>query len=106
MKKLIFFLSVLLAMLGTVAILLHFEVIGTKTGTLPVQTTTLPPTTEPVTEPTTQAPTTEPPTTEPPTTTEPAPVIEDSGKITITAGLKEHFSLTDGYKDREVTVLE
>ena len=32
--------------------------------------------------------------------------IEDSGKITITAGLKEHFSLTDGYKDREVTVLE
>ena len=32
--------------------------------------------------------------------------IEDSGKITITAGLKEGFSLTDGYKNREVTVLE
>ena len=32
--------------------------------------------------------------------------IEDSGKITITAGLKESFSLTDAYKDREVTVLE
>ena len=32
--------------------------------------------------------------------------IEDSGKITITAGLKDSFSLTDGYKDREVTVLE
>ena len=33
-------------------------------------------------------------------------LIEDSGKITITAGLKESFSLTDAYKDREVTVLE
>ena len=33
-------------------------------------------------------------------------LIEDSGKITITAGLKDSFSLTDGYKDREVTVLE
>ena len=32
--------------------------------------------------------------------------IEDSGKITITAGLKERFSLADGYEDREVTVLE
>ena len=32
--------------------------------------------------------------------------MEDSGKITITAGLKDSFSLTDGYKDREVTVLE
>ena len=32
--------------------------------------------------------------------------IEDSGKITITAGLREHFSLTGAYKDREVTVLE
>ena len=32
--------------------------------------------------------------------------IDDSGKITITAGLKDSFSLTDAYKDREVTVLE
>ena len=32
--------------------------------------------------------------------------IEDGGKITITAGLKDSFSLTGGYKDREVTVLE
>ena len=32
--------------------------------------------------------------------------IEDSGKITITAGLKDSFSLTGAYKDREVTVLE
>ena len=101
MKKLIFFLSVLLAMLGTVAILLHFEVIGTKTGTLPVQTTTLPPTTEPVTEPTTQAPTTEPPTTEPPTTTEPAPVIEDSGKTVIYEGV----ALSTYYIDGDETLM-
>ena len=32
--------------------------------------------------------------------------IEDSGKITVTAGLKDSFSLTGAYKDREVTVLE
>ena len=32
--------------------------------------------------------------------------IGDSGDITITPGLKESFSLVEGYKDREVNVLE
>lgn len=32
--------------------------------------------------------------------------IEENGNITVTAGLKDSFSLADGYKDREVTVLE
>ena len=32
--------------------------------------------------------------------------IEENGNITITAGLREAFSLRDGYTDREVTVLE
>ncbi|MBP3412872.1 MAG: polysaccharide deacetylase family protein [Oscillospiraceae bacterium] len=95
MKKLIVFLSVLLAMLSTVAILLHFEIIGTKTKpvttptTEPTQiTTTAPPTTEP--------PTTEPPTTEPPTTTEPEPVIEESGKAVIYEGAALNTYYIDG----------
>ena len=32
--------------------------------------------------------------------------IEENGNITITAGLRENFSLREGYTDREVTVLE
>ena len=32
--------------------------------------------------------------------------IEENGNITVTAGLKDSFSLADGYKDREVSVLE
>ena len=32
--------------------------------------------------------------------------IEDTGAITVTSGLKDAFSLTEGYTDREVTVLE
>ena len=32
--------------------------------------------------------------------------IAEDGSITITAGMKENFSLADGYKDREVSVLE
>ena len=32
--------------------------------------------------------------------------IAEDGSITITAGMKDNFSLADGYKDREVNVLE
>ena len=32
--------------------------------------------------------------------------IEENGNITVTAGLKDSFTLADGYKDREVSVLE
>ena len=32
--------------------------------------------------------------------------IAEDGSITITAGMKDNFSLADGYKDREVSVLE
>ncbi len=99
MKKLIVFLSALLLMLGTVAILLHFELIGTKTGTYPTEMATLPPTTEPTTVPTTVP--TEPPTTEPPTTTEPEPVIEDSGKTV----LYEGASLPTYYIDGDETLM-
>ena len=93
MKKLIIFLSVLLVMLSSVAVLLHVEVIGTKTGKYPEPTemssqapTTEAPTTEP---PTTEPPTTEPPTTEPPTTeppTEPKPLVEESGRTVLYEG--------------------
>ncbi len=98
MKKLIVFLSILLAMLSTVAILLHFEVIGTKTGTRPTTVATQPSTTE---SPATEPPVTEPPTTEPPTTTEPEPVIEDSGKTVIYEGL----SLSTYYIDGDETLM-
>lgn len=103
MKKLIFFLSILLVMLSTVAILLHFEVIGTKTGGSTKTTTisTQASTTESTGEPTTEEPTTEPPTTEPPTTTEPEPVIEESGKTVIYEGV----AISTFYIDGEETLM-
>lgn len=93
-------MSVLLVMLSIVAVLLHFEVIGTKTR--PQATPTTVPTQETTTAaPTTEPPTTEPPTTEPPTTTEPAPVIEASGRRVIFEGAE----LPTYYIDGEQTLM-
>jgi thiamine biosynthesis lipoprotein len=33
-------------------------------------------------------------------------LIEENGRITVTAGLRDSFSLREGYDDREVTILE
>ena len=109
MKKAIIILSVLLVILSTVALLLHFEVIGTKTGTQSQTAgeSTPAPETEPPTEPTTtvppttEPPTMEPPTTEPPTTTEPEPVAEESGKTVIYEGV----SITTYYLDGGDTLM-
>lgn len=115
MKKAIIFLSVILAMLSTLAILLHFEIVGTKTGTQQTVATgesTLysqdatgensdPNQTTDVDREGETTPTTEPPTTEPPTTTEPEPVIEESGKTVIYEGV----SLRTYYIDGEETLM-
>lgn len=96
MKKLIIFMSVLLAVLTAWALLLHFNMVGSKPHNLDLpetQATTQAPTTE---APTTEPPTTEPPTTEPPTTTEPLPVIEESGKRVIYEGVELATYYVDG----------
>lgn len=116
MKKIIIILSVVLAILSTLALLLHFEVIGTKTETR--ETTGMEESTLYAQEPAgdesdsgqltnvdsqgeTEPPTTEPPITEPPTTTEPEPVIEESGKTVIYEGV----SLTTYYIDGDETLM-
>ncbi len=98
MKKAIVFLSILFAVLLTIALLLHFGVIGPEkqvsnipspTGETESQSaSTEPPTTEP--------PTTEPPTTEPPTTTEPEPVIEASDRRVLWDGVEIPTYFIDG----------
>ena len=101
MKKAILCLSVLVILLSTVALLLHFEVIGTKTGKYePTEVTELSATEAP-TEPTTEAPTTEEPTTEPTTTAEPEPVVEESGTTVVYEGV----SLTTYYIDGDDTLM-